>query len=80
MMCVKPFADVDDEMELAFILQNGKGLDCDKLPPEVPQAVVDMIKVEAFIAEDESLTVYNISPIFYSNNHHFYTCLLPCVS
>jgi len=44
MMCVKPFADVDDEMELAFILQNGKGLDCDKLPPEVPQAVVDMIK------------------------------------
>ena len=49
-MCVKPFADVDDETELAFILQNGKGLDIDKLPPEVPQAVVDMIKVEACIA------------------------------
>ena len=50
-MCVKPFADVDDEMELAFILQNGKGLDFDNFPPEVPQAVVDMIKVEARIAE-----------------------------
>jgi hypothetical protein len=44
---LRPFLDVEDEMELAAMLHDGEGLDLDKLPPEVPQSVVDMIKVGA---------------------------------
>ncbi len=44
---LRPFADVQDEVELAAMLHDGEGLDLDKLPPEVPQSVVDMIKVGA---------------------------------
>ena len=44
---MRPFVDVEDEIELASLLHDGEGLDLDKLPPEVPQSVVDMIKVGA---------------------------------
>jgi hypothetical protein len=47
---LKPFVDVEDEMELAAMLHDGEGLDLDMLPPEVPQSVVDMIKVGACLS------------------------------
>ena len=47
---LRPFVDVEDEIELASMLQDGEGLDLDKLSPEVPQSVVDMIKVGAYVS------------------------------
>ena len=47
---LRPFLDVEDEIELAAMLHDGEGLDLDKLPPEVPQSVVDMIKVGTYVS------------------------------
>ena len=42
----KPFTGITDEMELAYMLHDGEGLDIDKLPPEVAGSVRDMIMVQ----------------------------------